>query len=218
MAHAFAFDREPSSSRRYDTDGRLHVDEANISKSNVCEYLGEEIPEWRSLGLDPRRLYPLFRPPDELRKAAKTFDNLPLLREHVPVTADAHRPELVVGSTGTDAKFDAPYLTNSLVVWTRPAIDAVENETRRELSSAYHYRCDLTPGTWQGEAFAGCMRDLIGNHVALIPRGRVGHDIIIGDAAPRFRSLPKLASDSERARRSFETRHPNAARIKLAIF
>jgi hypothetical protein len=60
------------------------------------------------------------------------------------------------------------------------------------------------------------MCDLIGNHVALIPRGRVGHDVIIGDAAPRFRSLPRLASDSER--RSFEARHPNAARIKLAVF
>lgn len=39
-----AFDRK--SVRRYDGDGRLHIDDAHISKGNVCEYLGSEIPNF----------------------------------------------------------------------------------------------------------------------------------------------------------------------------
>src|SRR6185437_4553767 len=47
MAHdvspvSFAFDRE--SMRSIDKDGRLHVAKAHISKANICEYFGKEIP------------------------------------------------------------------------------------------------------------------------------------------------------------------------------
>jgi len=53
---------------------------------------------------------------------------------------------LVIGSTGTNAAFEAPYLRNSLVVWARDAIDDIESDVKKELSSAYRYRADMTPG------------------------------------------------------------------------
>ena len=181
-----AMDRAPTV-RKYDADGRLHVAISNISKANVCPYMGREIPGWAELGLDPDRIYNLLRDPEELARAASTFNNLPVLSEHVPVTAateDSHIPEIVVGSTGTDAAFDGEYLTNSLVVWAKPSIDGVVNNRKRQLSSAYRYRADMTPGEYGGIAYHGVMRDIVGNHVALVFEGRAGNDVIIGDEKP----------------------------------
>ncbi len=169
--------------RTLDRDGRLHVAIANISKACVNPYLGREIPNWQGLGLDPERRYRLLRHPDELAKAAPSFNGLPLLSTHVPVTADAHPHELVAGALGTEARFVHPYLQNSLVIWPRDDIDAVLEEVKRELSSGYHYRADMTAGDYEGEPYDGVMRDIVGNHVALVTKGRAGSDVVVGDSA-----------------------------------
>ncbi|WP_233868699.1 DUF2213 domain-containing protein [Paraburkholderia adhaesiva] len=183
-----AFDR--ASVRTYDQDGRLHVAVTPISKANVSPYLGSEIPEGDALGLDAQRTYRLLRDPGELERAAPTFNGIPLIdafdetgREHIQVSAAVPRKEIVVGSTGSDAVFEAPYLRNSLVVWDAKAIRGIEDDTRREISSAYYYRADMTPGVYGGEAYDGVMRDIRGNHVALVRAGRAGPDVAVGDSA-----------------------------------
>lgn len=176
-----AFDR--GTVRAYDVDGRLRIEVANISKANICPYVGSEIPGWEELGLDKKKIYHLFRDPEELEKAAPTFNNLPLLSKHVAVTADDHQPDLVIGATGSDAVFVAPFLKNSLVIWAKSAIAGVENDEKKELSSAYHYRVDMTPGTSEGARYDGAMRDIVGNHVCLVKEGRAGTDVVVGDSA-----------------------------------
>jgi hypothetical protein len=181
-ASVIAFDR--ATARRYDADKRLHVERSHISKANVCEYLGSEIPDYLELGLQPDKQYRLYRDPEELAKGAASFNNNPILAQHVPVDASDHRPELVIGSTGTDAVFADGYLDNSLVFWAGEAISDIENDIKKELSSAYRYRADMTPGTTlDGEAYDGVMRDIIGNHVALVKEGRAGPDVVVGDSA-----------------------------------
>lgn len=175
-----AFDR--GTVRSYDRDGRLRVAITNISKAAVNPYVGHEIPEWKALGLEPDKIYQLLRDPSELEKAAQSSNGIPLLSEHVAVTADDHQPDLVVGSTGTDAIFQAPFLRNSLVLWARDGIDAVESEEQKELSCAYHYRADMTPGTYEGESYDGVMRDIVFNHVAIVEEGRAGADVVVGDS------------------------------------
>lgn len=196
-ADAIALDE--GSVRNYDADGRMHVEITHISKANVCPYYGREIPYAESLGLDPDRVYNLYRHPDELAKAAGTFNNLPLLSKHVPVSADDHPNDLVLGSTGTDATFNDPYLDNSLVIWTRGGISAIEEEVQKELSCAYRYEpemiCGVTP---DGQHYDGVMRNIIGNHVALVRNGRAGSDVVVGDSAlPKLKeimSMPKSAA------------------------
>lgn len=182
-----AMDRLQTSVRSFDADGRLHVARSNISKANVCPYLGREIPDWERLGLAADNVYQLLRDPEELARAAPTFDNLQVLSEHVPVTSwddESHMANLTVGSTGTDAAFVDGYLTNSMVVWARPAIDGIESDEQREISCAYRYRADMTPGNYNGVAYDGIMRDIIGNHVALVFEGRAGPDVLVGDEQP----------------------------------
>lgn len=184
-----ALDR--ASVRTIDADGRMHVEITNISKANICPYNGSEIPGCEALGLDPNRVYHLLRDPAELAKAAPTFNNIPLLSEHVPVNAVDHHPELVIGSTGTDAVFQEPYLRNSLVAWAKQAIDDIESEKKKELSSAYRYDADMTPGTYQGEHYDGVMRNIVGNHVAIVSEGRAGPDVVVGDSKLEDRTMSK---------------------------
>ena len=180
-ALSMALDRD--SVREKDVDGRLRVAKSNISKANVCPYRGGEIPGWRALGLDENRVYNLLRDPEELRKAAKSLNGVPLLIKHTPVSAADHRPNDVVGSLGSDADFDGTYLTNSLYVNAQYAIDGIESGKQRELSPGYRYTPDMTPGNFNGTAYDGVMREIVFNHVALVEDGRTGPDVVVGDEA-----------------------------------
>lgn len=185
-----AMDRAPSVRMR-DANGYLHVEVSNISKANVCPYYGREIP---AEGLDPDRIYYLYRDPAELAAAAGTFNNIPLLSEHVPVIPEDGLPEhLIIGSTGTDAEFDGTYLRNSLVVWQQAAQDGIVAERKRELSCGYRYRADMTPGVSEdGLRYDGVMREIIGNHVALVIEGRAGPDVVVGDELMKLKSRTAL--------------------------
>ncbi|EHI9129320.1 DUF2213 domain-containing protein [Salmonella enterica] len=188
---ALAFDR--ATVRSFDKDGRLHIELTPISKANVCPYYGREIPNSRSLGLQPDKVYYLLRDPKELAKAASTFNNIPLLNEHIPVTASDPQKMAVVGSTGTDAEFDGAYLKNSLVVWDADSIAGIETDEKKELSSAYRYVADMTPGVHEGQPYDGVMRDIVGNHVALVIEGRAGSDVVVGDSIPTgMKSMSEL--------------------------
>ncbi|HED1796100.1 TPA: DUF2213 domain-containing protein [Citrobacter freundii] len=186
-----AFDR--ATVRSFDKDGRLHIELTPISKANVCPYYGREIPNSRSLGLQPDKVYYLLRDPKELAKAVSTFNNIPLLNEHIPVTAADPQKMAVVGSTGTDSEFDGTYLKNSLVVWDADSIAGIETDEKKELSSAYRYVADMTPGVHEGQPYDGVMRDIVGNHVALVIEGRAGSDVVVGDSIPTgMKSMSEL--------------------------
>ncbi|CUJ80781.1 DUF2213 domain-containing protein [Achromobacter sp. 2789STDY5608628] len=186
-----AFDR--ATVRTIDVDGRMHVEISNISKATVNPYRGNEIPDWEVLGLDANRIYFLLRDPEELARAASTFNNIPLLSKHIPVSAAEPQKEFVVGATGSNASYQAPYLKNSLVVWDAVAIALIESEEQKELSSAYRYRADMTPGVYEGVAHDGVMRDIRGNHVALVEVGRAGPDVVVGDSSTLNPSeIPKM--------------------------
>ncbi|MGY5366555.1 DUF2213 domain-containing protein [Enterobacter oligotrophicus] len=178
-----AFDR--ASVRSFDGNGRLQVKLSNISKANVCPYFGREIPGAEKLGLEPDKIYQLWRHPDELKKAAATFNNIPLLSIHTPDFPGDPPREYRVGVTHSNAEFDGTYLTNGLSVWDDSAIAGIETEEQEELSSSYQYVADMTPGvTPNGEPYDGIMRDIIGNHVALVERGRAGSDVLVADSLP----------------------------------
>jgi uncharacterized protein len=176
------FDRD--SLRTLDRFGRMHVAKCRISKANVCPYYGREIPGFKELGLDPQHRYMLYRDPEELAKAAPTFKNLPLLMLHTKTTAADPHSDLTVGTVGGEISFDGTYLVaDHLSIWTRYGIHLVESQAARELSSSYHFRADMSPGrTPAGVAYDGVMRDIKGNHVALVPRGRAGSDVVVNDA------------------------------------
>lgn len=182
MSNRLAFDR--SSVRTIDADGRLHVAKSHISKANVCVYYGKEIPGYEALGLQPDKVYRLLRDPVELERAAPTFARLPVLSEHVPVTVEAPRPDLVVGAIGSEVVFAAPYLDADLCVWDATAIAGIETDKVRELSCAYRYVPVMEPGEFEGQPYDGRMTEIQGNHLALVEVGRAGSDVVVADRNP----------------------------------
>lgn len=183
------FDR---SLRSKDADGHLHVETANITKANVCPYMGSEIPNAQELGLEPSKVYWLYRDAAELQAAAKTYENKPLMMQHVAVSADDPQKYYIVG-TVSNVRWSPPYLKASLAVWDAEAIRLIENEEQKELSCGYRYVADMSPGSIDGTKYDGIMRNLACNHVALVKTGRAGHDVFVSDSLPQEIDTMKLS-------------------------
>lgn len=184
--YKIVLDAQPSM-RTKDDNGFLHVALTPISKATVNPYLGSEIPFSDEHGFDPEKIYYALRPADELEKAADTFNGLPLLLEHHEINAENPAKEWVVGSVGTDAVFEAPYLKNSMTVTDAQAIGYIEDGQAAEISCCYSYDPDFTSGELtevDGSKvhYDLIMRNIKGNHVALVPEGRAGHDVKVADS------------------------------------
>jgi hypothetical protein len=169
------------SSRRFDAQGFLHVDACPISKAQIRTYYGREIPGWQSLGLDATRTYRMYCSAEELAKGAATFNNLPILSEHIAIDADNIPDHLIVGTMGNDCAFDGTYLRGGQTIWKRPAITGIVQDRKRENSCGYAYTADMTPGNFGGMPYDGAMLNIVGNHVTLVIEGRAGPDVKVGD-------------------------------------
>lgn len=175
---------DASTKRYFDSNGFLHVESSHISKACVNPYYGSEIPGGKELGLDHERIYFGLRDPEELAKAAPTFNGLPLLLSHAVVTPENPQKEQQVGSVGTVATWQDPYLDNSLIITDAIGIDAVESKKAKELSAAYSFDADFTSGSFEGQDYDFVMRNICGNHVALVEEGRAGPDVSVADEKP----------------------------------
>ena len=171
------------SARSYDRNGHLIVDRTIITKAAVNPYLGSSIPRWKELGLDPNKEYMLLRDPEELRKSLDTFKGLQLLKRHIPVDASQPEKESTIGSIGTDITMDEDgRVWSSLRVFDQEGIDYIESKALGELSAGYAYDAVMKSGTFNGVPYDGIMRNIHGNHVAIVERGRIGSDAIIADS------------------------------------
>lgn len=175
---------DSASVRHKDANGYLHIDSSHISKEQVAGYYGAEIGPVEGADIKPDVIYYGYRPGAELERAAGTFNGIPVLFEHHDEGAENPCKEFRVGSTGTDAAYNAPYLDNSLHITDSVAIAAIESGEYRELSCAYGFVMDWTEGEFNGQKYDFVMRDIQGNHVALVNEGRAGHDVRVADAAP----------------------------------
>lgn len=171
------------SARTKDSNGYMHVAVSNLTKEQVVPYLGNTIPGYKELGLEPDKVYQIYRPADEIEKAVETFNGLPLMLDHWDMDAENIPKDKVVGSLGTDAKWKKPYLTNSLIVTDANAIKAIEDGSYSELSASYACDIDMSGGIFEGKSYDGVMRNIKGNHVALVHEGRAGHDVKVADSA-----------------------------------
>ena len=133
--------------------------------------------------MKPKAVYQIYRPAEEIEKAADTFNGLPLSLDHWNMDAANMPKDKIVGSLGTDAAFDAPYLTNSLTVTDADAIKRIENGEFRDLSAGYLCDVVMESGIFDGKSYDGRMKNIRGNHVALVREGRAGHDVRVADSA-----------------------------------
>lgn len=175
-----AFDRE--SKRKIDANGFLHVSISHISKETVNQYIGSSIPGYKELGLDPTKIYNCYRKGSELKAGAESFNGLPILWGHKAESAESPNIKDRIGNMGTDAKFNPPYLDNSLIFNTKRGIDAIESGERVELSCSYRWTPVIQSGTFNGMPYDIIMTNIIGNHLGLVEEGRAGSDVMVHDS------------------------------------
>ena len=199
---------DAESKRTYDDNGFLHVSISPLTRVQVAPYHGSEIPGWQSLGLDPERIYKGYRSADELSKpeTIESVNGIPIQLMHHMDYADAPAKATRVGSTGTDAAFHDPYLTNSLHIQDKKAIDRINDGSMRELSLAYRYKPIFTAGVSpDGEKYDFLMTDISANHLALVDEGRAGHEVLVYDSKEGEKSMAEevktpQATDEEPAK------------------
>lgn len=174
-----------TSMRRRDENGYLHVKRSPLTREQVAEYLGSELPEFPNL--DPDKLYKVYRPGSELAKpkTVQSIQNIPIQFEHHQEDPRNPPNDTRVGSCGTDGAWQAPYLVNSLVFYDARAIARIEDGSMRELSLGYTCNIAHEPGkTPQGEPYDFVMRDIVANHLALVEEGRAGPNVRVLDNKP----------------------------------
>ena len=166
---------------RITSDGYL-VGQARIARTGIQEYLGSEMGEGHS---DVIRVY---RPRDEVFSDAtmRSFAHRPMTDDHPPemVSADNWK-RFSVGSTGDEVleekDGDIRYVRVPLTLMDQDVIEKVQ-AGKQELSAGYTCDIDWTPGqTDQGEPYDAVQRNIKANHLAVVSRGRAGHQCRIGD-------------------------------------
>lgn len=122
-----------------------------------------------------------YRPEEEVSKqdALLSLANLPVTLEHPPelLTPDTCR-EYQRGHTGSNVEYRTPFAIGVVTITDRDAIEAVKRGDAREVSVGYRVKFDATPGiTPDGQRYDGVQREISGNHVAIVRKGRAGPEV-----------------------------------------
>ena len=171
-----------------------------ITKAGVFPYLGKQIsPE-----LEPDKIYQVYRPAEEIRKAADTFKLVPLVDNHTMIGKDFTPAEEkgVHGVLGEEIKEKDGVLYADVKIFSESLKNLIQNG-KKELSLGYFCEYDLTPGEYHGVHYDAVQRSLRGNHIALVDNGRMGHDVRVMDSM----AFDAMDLDTEKAVMSDE--NPN---------
>ena len=171
---------EIAGTRRRATDGALLAD-ARVARTGIQVYAGYEV------GMPDKALVRVYRSEGEVfhKDSLASYAHRPVTNGHppVPVTADNWR-QYATGNTTEDIARDGERVRVPLMVSDAATIADIEGG-KRELSAGYTCDLDFTAGvTPQGEAFDALQRNIRINHIAIVPRGRAGADVRIGDEKP----------------------------------
>lgn len=161
---------------------------ARAARTGVYQYAGREVDPDNRHGLRDTAMVNVLR--DEAavfdERAVRSFIGKPITDDHpsAPVTADNWRDH--ARGTIMGAVRDGDYLAFDLLLTDAATVTKV-NGGKRELSNGY--ACDVEVGAFTAADGTKCQArqkpgSIVGNHVALVDRGRAGSECAICDAIP----------------------------------
>lgn len=170
--------------REYTDEGFLIVP-ARISRVGIQEYFAAE------MGLtdrEPTDIIKVFRPEEEVfsEQSLKSFQNKPVTDNHPPELVTAkNSKQFSVGHSGPEVLRDGDFAKTILHVTDADAIAKIQSG-KVELSNGYTADIDWTPGvTPDGEQYDAVQRNIKGNHIAIVERGRAGPACRVADNLPK---------------------------------
>jgi hypothetical protein len=122
-----------------------------------------------------------YRPETEVASPASlaSFAGKAVTAEHPPVLLDAdNTKDYQVGFSGTEVVYDNGFVKAVMTITDQDAIDRIMRGDAREVSAGYRVNYDPTPGiTDSGEHYDGIQKEIVGNHIAVVRRGRAGPQV-----------------------------------------
>jgi len=173
-------DRAPLEKVRRLSDGRIAA-VAKFARCGVQQYLGSEV------GRPDLATVNVYRPESEVfdEAAMASFAHKAITLGHPAgaVTADNWQKHSVGWTEGKVAR-DGDYVEIPLMLADASAVKAYDSGEARELSGGY--ACELVWGDGiapDGTPYQATQRQIRGNHIAQVPKGRAGEMARIGDCA-----------------------------------
>ncbi len=178
--------------REYTDEGFLKVP-ARISRTGIQEYLAIE------MGLsdrDPQDIIRVYRPEEEVfsDESLTSFASKPVTNNHPPELVNTKNSrQYGVGFSGPEVTRDGMFAKTVLNVTDEEAIKNIESG-KCELSNGYTADIDWTPGvTPDGEQYDAVQRNIKGNHIAIVERGRAGPACRVADNLPNLGDTVTMA-------------------------
>lgn len=155
-------------------EGFLICHDVPIGRTGEMEYLAREL----QLDGDPERMVRVTRDETEVFSPAAlaSFEGKPVTDGHPP---EAVRPENAAAyhrGHVQNVRREGEYIIADLHLTDANLISEVKNGIKREVSCGYSCLYE-----WSGSGYR--QKQIRGNHVAVVPRGRAGHEVAIKDAA-----------------------------------
>ena len=173
--------------QRYDNYAiqAIKTDEGFVRDAPIIGRTG--ILEYRNVDGSIRREY---RPPEEAFKA----DSLASIRgkpitmgHHGLVTNATYGQSKPIGTVLSDGRQDGNNIRADVVIYSLETDD-------RELSCGYQTELDETPGvTSTGEHYDAIQRNIVYNHLAIVPRGRAGNARLNMDGEQIFEEVKPMS-------------------------
>lgn len=166
MANVYRLDRGELRKPTKMSNGWMRID-GRITRTGVFTY---RLPN----GKVRREL----RLPDEVFKqdAMQSFALVPVTDEHPPVMLDAtNTKDFARGSVAGTLRKDGEFVAGELLITDADLIKKLEDGAAREISCGYNCDLEEVPGvTGDGQRYDAIQRNIRGNHVAIVPKGRAG--------------------------------------------
>ncbi|MBR2505962.1 MAG: DUF2213 domain-containing protein [Bacilli bacterium] len=158
------------------------IEKNPITKVGVFPYLGKQISE----DCEPDKIYYVLRPKEELFKK-ETLDSLkllPLVDEHTMLGKDFTPAEEkgVEGILGEQVVHDTDTIYTDIKIFSEDMKEKIR-DGKKELSLGYFCTYDKQEGTYNGQRYDYVQKNIIGNHLALVDKGRMGSDVRVYDKA-----------------------------------
>lgn len=177
------FDRLALTSQRYYTDEGFLTVPARIARTGIQDYSAISLGKTDG---DPNEVVRVYRPPEEVfdEESLNSFRNKPVTNEHPPelVTADNAR-KYSVGQSGPEILRDGSFMKATLTIQDGATVELVK-KGKVELSNGYTCDIEWSPGqTPDGLQYDAVQRNIRGNHIAVVSRGRAGPECKLADSS-----------------------------------
>jgi uncharacterized protein len=122
-----------------------------------------------------------YRPEGEVAspESLASFAGKAITLEHPPVLLDsANTKDYQIGFSGTEVVYDDGFVRAVMTITDQEAIERIMRGDAKEVSAGYRVNYEATPGvTDSGENYDGIQKEISGNHIAVVRRGRAGPQV-----------------------------------------